>query len=90
MLQVTKAELLHNEAELQKQRHLNERLENDLLQLNTHMATPNGSARPSSPATVAAEAPKTALDDLQLGSSTTVSLISQEFVDHYWVDSWHL
>jgi len=71
VLQITKAELLHNEAELQKQRQLNERLENDLLQLNTHMATPNGSARPSSPATVAAEAPKTALDDLKLGSSTT-------------------
>jgi len=66
-LQVTKAELQHNEAELQKQRDLNERLENDLLQLNTHMSPPNGS---SLQAVASTAEPKTALDDLQLGSIT--------------------
>ncbi|KAF8331111.1 CASP C terminal-domain-containing protein [Cantharellus anzutake] len=69
-LETTKAGLEYNITELQKQRDLNERLENDLLQLNTHVSPPNGSARSPSPATTTVtEVTRTVLDDLMLAPS---------------------
>lgn len=72
-LTAAQAELAATDSELQRQRALNEKLENDLLQMDRHK--PNGDASGSmTPAE--AGTPADALASLDLGKRTTVRLFA--------------
>jgi homeobox protein cut-like len=78
-LQSVTSELSHNRLELEQQKALNERIENDLVQLNSHMPSANGvSSTPGTSTPREAAGHERGLADLNLGQKDAVGSFDRD------------
>ena len=73
-LQAVTEQLAHDQKELEQQKALNERLENDLLQVNRHIPKTNGDGASGSSTPSGQNQPQDGLAGLNLGQKVNMSL----------------